>query len=112
MENLQEDRLFELVTGVVRLDKYSEFKRLHRDRLLPIFEKHGIKSFLFLVTEVGTVGRFYDIYEYKDMGDYDRKIQAFLNDPATQSYYEEIQPCLVGTIETVLLRAADYSPVK
>jgi len=112
MENPKKQRLFELVTGVVRLDKFEEFKRLHRDHLLPLFEKYNIKPSLLLFTEVGAIGRFYDIYEYKDMEDYDKKIQGFLSDPSTPSYYEAIQPCLIGSIETVLLRAFDYSPIQ
>ena len=98
--------------GVVRLDKMPEFMRLHRDQLLPMFHKHGIKPFLLLNTEVGTAGKFYDLYEYRDMADYDSKMKSFLEDVDTQAYYEAIQPCLVGTIETVILRAFDYSPLK
>jgi hypothetical protein len=105
-------RLFELVTGTVRLDRLHDFERLHRDVLLPIFQRHAIKPFILLLTDVGVVGRFFDLYEYSSMSEYEELTSQLVADPDMISYYNEIQPCIIGSIEVQLLRAFSYSPIR
>jgi NIPSNAP len=106
-------KIFELVTATVRLHKAEEFHRLHRTVLLPILEQHGVKPvFLSETYTGGEIGRFYDIYEYPDLAEYQRITALVEQDPGLPGYYELIEQCILGTISITLLRAVDYSPTQ
>lgn len=100
----------EMVTGLVKLSKAKEFERLHRNELLPFFERFGIRPLLLLMTEVGEVGRFVDLYVHDSYEDYDTKLRQVLTDGFMEDYYARVEQCLIGGIEVSLLRPMSYSP--
>lgn len=106
-------KIFELVTGTVRLQKAKEFQHLHQTVLLPILERHGVKPvFLSETYAGGEVGKFYDIYEYPDLAAYQRITALVEQDAEMPGYYELIQGCILGTISITLLRTMEYSPLQ
>jgi hypothetical protein len=107
------EKIFELVTGTVRLQKAEEFHRLHKEVLLPLLARHGVKPVFLSVTYVGgQIGKFYDIYEYPDLAAYQRITTLVEQDPELPGYYEQIEGCILGTISISLLRAMEYSPLQ
>jgi hypothetical protein len=50
--------VYEVVSGSILLSKREDFFRLHRDWLLPMMHKIGIRPVLLLMTEMGSYGKF------------------------------------------------------
>jgi hypothetical protein len=53
--------VYEVASGSILLSKREDFFRLHRDWLLPMMHKIGIRPVLLLMTEIGSYGKFLDI---------------------------------------------------
>src|ERR1700682_5186520 len=47
--------VYEVVSGSILLSKREDFFRLHRDWLLPMMHKIGIRPVLLLMTEIATL---------------------------------------------------------
>jgi hypothetical protein len=102
--------LFEVASGQILLAKRREFERLHREMLIPNCEKAGIKVVHCLMAEVGSIGKFIDIYQYGDYKEYDSKTTLLEDLLWKAGYYEEIQKCISGSISVELMREF-YSPL-
>ena len=57
-------RVYEIVSGQVLLAKRPDFVELHHTIFLPLAKKLGIRTEGLFLVDVGTVGRFFDIYSY------------------------------------------------
>jgi len=97
--------IYEVVTGHVLLSKRIEFERLHREILLPAYAFCGIKIVQCLMCEVGTIGKFIDVYEYESYGDYDYKTSQLEQLLHTNKYYPKIQECIKDSISVELMHA-------
>lgn len=96
--------LFEVASGQILLSKRREFERLHRKILVPNCEKAGIKVVHCLMAEVGSIGKFIDIYQYGDYQEYDSKTTLLEDLLWKAGYYEKIQKCISGSISIELMR--------
>lgn len=106
-------KIFELVTGTIRIERRNEFHRLHKTKLLRVLKKYEVKPIFLSVTYVGDeLGKFYDIYEYPSLTEYQNISDSIANELESIKYYEMIQSCIIGTIKIQLLRAMDYSPIQ
>lgn len=101
--------LYEVVTGQILLSHRQEFFRLHKEFLLPAMQEIGIIPKMLLLTEVGDYGRFLDIYEYRDFGDYESKTDKLLQVEGIESYYQQIGQCIDGSINVSLMREIPYA---
>ena len=95
--------IFEVVSGQVLLAKRRDFERLHREILMPAYDKAGIKVVLCLMTEVGNIGKFIDIYQYSDYQEYESKTSVLEKLLWETGYYDEIQKCITGSIVVELM---------
>lgn len=102
--------LFEVVSGQILLARRKKFQILHSEILIPTCNKAQIDLVLCLMTEVGSIGKFIDIYQYNNYQDYDYKTNLLESLLWEANYYEEIQKCITGSI-TVELMNKFYSPV-
>ena len=101
--------IFEVVSGQIRLDRRTEFMRLHATVLLPMMKDVGIEPHLLLLTEVGRYCRFLDIYRYANLDDYERKTDRLLSNPDMEGYYERVGECVHGGISIEIMRRLPYS---
>ncbi|MEO8649847.1 MAG: hypothetical protein ABI539_11840 [Acidobacteriota bacterium] len=95
--------IFEVVHGEVKISERDRFKELHRSILLPICASLGINLELTLMSEVGRFGRFINVYSYDSYQDYEDRSGRLESELANASFYEQIQACLVGTIDIELM---------
>jgi hypothetical protein len=102
--------IFEVVSAQILLAKRRDFESLHKEILMPAYDKAGIKVVLCLMTEVGSIGKFIDIYQYNNYQEYDSKTSLLENLLWEAGYYEEIQKCISGSISVELMREF-YSPL-
>ena len=97
--------VFEVVSGQLRIGARSRFRELHAQKLLPAYRKAGIRVVAALMTEVGSFGKFVDIYEYRDFGDYEARSSLVAASLEDSGYYPEIQECIVGSISIELMES-------
>lgn len=102
--------IFEVVSGQILLAKRKEFQKLHLELLMPACNKAGIKLVLCLMTEVGNIGKFIDIYQYNDYQEYDSKTNVLEGLLWEANYYDEIQKCITGSISVELMNKF-YPPI-
>ncbi len=95
--------VFEVVSGQILLAKRKEFQKLHSEILMPACTKAEINLVLCLMTEVGSVGKFIDIYQYNDYQEYDSKTNLLESLLWEANYYDEIQKCITGSISVELM---------
>ena len=95
--------VFELVTGQVLLSKRPLFIELHSTILIPTYKKLGIQIVCCLMTEVGDIGKFIDIYQYSSYGEYDEKTFKLEQLLKEVGYYDKIQNCIQGSISVQLM---------
>ena len=101
--------VYEVVSGSILLSKREDFFRLHRDWLLPMMHKIGIRPVLLLMTEIGSYGKFLDIYRYDSLAQYEELTDRLLSHPELQSYYAEVGQCILGSISIEIMREMPYA---
>lgn len=100
---MSEKALYEVVSAQVLLAKRQEFQRLHKDILLPLCNQNGIEVILCLMSDVGSVGKFIDVFRYKSYNEYDLKSTSLEESLYACNYYEHIQNCIQGSITVELM---------
>ena len=101
--------IYEVITGIVRIDKRSEFIGLHREYILPVYAKNSVTVICCLLTEVGEFGKFIDVYEYPSYEEYEKKSEAIFRELREKEYYPKINGCIVGNITISLM--ADFKDI-
>jgi hypothetical protein len=96
------ESIYEVVTGQIRLGKRDAFMRLHRDTLIPMMVRAGIKPELLLFIDVGRYHRFIDIYAYPTWAEYKKRTDLLLKETGLQDYYTQISQCIEGGITVEL----------
>jgi hypothetical protein len=95
--------LYEVVKGQILLAKRQDFIQLHQSILIPTYLGENIQVILCLITEVGNIGEFIDIYAYDNYDDYDKKTTALEEKLWAAGYYPEIQKCIANSINVQLM---------
>jgi hypothetical protein len=95
--------IFEVVHGEVKISKRDRFRELHRDILLPICASLGINLELTMMSDVGRFGRFINVYSYDCYQDYEERSGCLEAELLNVGFYQEIEECLVGTIDIELM---------
>jgi hypothetical protein len=69
----------------------------------------GIEPFLMMITEIGSYGRFLDIYRYQSLAHYEELTDRLISHPELPKYYEEIGTCIHGSISVEIMREVPYA---
>ncbi len=95
--------------------KVSALSKRFETITLPLFEKHGIRSVGFWTTYIGESNNdFYYMLEWEDLGERQKKWDAFQKDPEwiqKRAESEQAGPLHLGIRNTILLPTA-YSKLK
>lgn len=94
--------LYEVVTGQILLAKRRDFTNLHQTILIPTYLELGIEVVVCLISDVGNIGEFIDIYGYKNYQEYDQKTAKLEEKLWHVGYYPKIQECISGSIRVAL----------
>jgi hypothetical protein len=73
-----------------------------------MMHKIGIRPVLLLMTEIGSYGKFLDIYRYDSLAQYEELTDRLLSHPELQSYYAEVGQCILGSISIEIMRVMPY----
>ncbi len=101
--------VYEVVTGTVLLAQRKRFYSLHEEILLPMMRNIGIEPILMLITEIGTYGRFLDVYRYENLAKYEELTDALIGLPALDDYYKSVGECILGTIAVEIMQELPYA---
>ncbi len=101
--------VYEVVRGKIKLSHRGRFYDLHGNVLLPKMKALGIRPRLLMVTEIGVLGEFLDVYEYENLMEYERLTDKLINDPTMPEYYEAVGDCIYGSIEVRIMTDLPYS---
>ena len=104
------DPIYEVVTGQILLSRREEFFRLHHDILLPMLLEAGIEPVVLLVTEVGRLSRFIDVYRYPSLAAYGHSADRLMANPAIADYYSQVAECIHGSITIELAQPFPHFP--
>src|SRR6476660_7867255 len=74
----------------------------------PMMHKIGMRPVLLLMTEIGSYGKFLDIYRYDSLAQYEELTDRLLSHPELQSYYAEVGECILGSISIEIMREMPY----
>ena len=95
--------IYEVVTGIVRIDKRKEFVELHRVNILPVYARYDLKIICCLLTEVGEFGRFLDVYQYDSYAHYEQISEQIYQELNKGNYYSRIRECIEGNISISIM---------
>ncbi len=80
-------------------------------KLMPVFEKCGIKIVALWTTLVGRAEHFVYILEWESLADREKKLPKFFQDPDLHRILEEFGPTLQFE-DSVILQPTAYSPLR
>ncbi len=105
--------VYELRTYIAAPGKMPELQKRFRDHTVQIFEKHGIKSIGYWVSEKEPDKLIY-LVVHKSRKEASKNWAAFLTDPEWQSVYKESQKdgSLTKSVQSIYLTPTDFSPLK
>ncbi len=108
----EDTRLFEIRTYYANPGKLDALHSRFRDHTLALFEKHGMTNIGYWVPARNDDSRLIYVLAFPDADARDKAWQDFLNDEDWKAAYADSikDGRLVGKIESVLLKATDYSP--
>ncbi len=104
--------VYEWRTYVAVPGKMEALHRRFREVTLGFFARYGIEVVAFFVETIGDNQRLHYILRYPDMGERDRRWNAFQSDPEWISAKQatEVDGPLSERIENRMMRLTDYSP--
>lgn len=94
------------VTYRVRAHQISTFETIFRHEIEPLIRDHGLAFRGIWKTRVGPVGEFLELWEFKDMSDFDTNWFRLIQDPRLQEIFERTGPMVEGEEFSVLEPAA------
>jgi hypothetical protein len=105
--------VYELRTYTAAPGKMAELQKRFRDHTMTIFEKHGMKSIGYWVSEKQPDTLIY-ILVHKSRKDADASWKAFRRDPEWLRVFAESQKngSLTKKVESVYMTPTDFSPLK
>jgi hypothetical protein len=108
----QDSRLFEMRTYYANSGKLDALHARFRDHTTKLFEKHGMTNIGYWTPIENPDNKLIYILAYPNQEARGKSWQAFLADPDWQQAQKasEVNGKLVAKVETVFLKATDYSP--
>jgi hypothetical protein len=108
-----ETRFFEMRTYYAPPGKLEELHARFRNHTVQLFEKHGMTNIGYWVPMENPDRKLIYLLAYPSREARDKAWKGFLNDPAWKAAHKasEVNGKLVDRIESVFLKATDYSPV-
>jgi hypothetical protein len=105
--------VYELRTYTASPGKMAELQARFRDHTIQIFEKHGIKSIGYWVSEKDPDKLIY-LVVHKSRKDASKNWSAFMTDPEWRHVFAESQKngSLTKKVESVYMTPTDFSPLK
>ena len=76
----------------VRAHQIEPFERIFRQEVRPLIEEHGLNFRGIWRTRVGNVGEFLELWEFRDMADFDRRWAPLISDPRLQEIFKRTGP--------------------
>ena len=81
------------------------------EKLMPVFEKSGIRVVGMWVTLIGRGDEFVYLLEFDSLADREKKMAKFMNDPGFAKVLQEYPP-IIQFHDNVILQPTAYSPLK
>jgi hypothetical protein len=108
-----DDTVYELRTYTAAPGKMAELQKRFRDHTIQIFEKHGMKSVGYWVSEKEPDTLIY-ILAHKSRDAASQSWSEFRKDPEWQKVFRESQKngSLTKKVESVYMTPTDFSPLK
>lgn len=112
----ESEKVFELRTYHCNEGKLDDLHKRFRDHTMKLFEKHGIHNVGYWVPSEGPAAKDTLIYivSHPSREAAKKNFAAFAADPDWQAAYKRSHENgeLVKKIESVFMKATDYSPIK
>jgi hypothetical protein len=105
-------RVFEMRVYYAAEGKLDALNARFRDHTCKLFEKHGMQNMGYFMPIENPERKLVYFLAYPDREARDKSWKAFMADPAWQAAYKasEVDGKLVAKVETVFMKATDYSP--
>lgn len=109
----EEPLLYELRTYTAHDGKLNALHARFRDHTMKLFEKHGMKNIMYW-TPVDRENTLIYVIAHKNKAAAEASWKGFVSDPEWKKVAEESQRDgkLVAKVESVYMKATDYSPMK
>jgi NIPSNAP len=105
-------RVFEMRVYYAAEGKLDALNARFRDHTCKLFEKHGMQNMGYFMPIENPERKLVYFLAYPDREARDKSWKAFMADPAWQAAYKasEVDGKLVAKVETLFMKATDYSP--
>ena len=107
--------IYELRTYTAAQGKMAALNKRFAEVTLDLFKRHGFEVVGFWTNQIGgSSDELIYMLGFNDLGDYERKWEAFRSDPEMRQKFAESEKDgpLVARISTRMLRPTPYSPLK
>ncbi|MEX2381874.1 MAG: NIPSNAP family protein [Opitutales bacterium] len=110
---MQDYRTFEMRTYYAADGKLDALHERFRNHTIKLFEKHGMTNLGYWVPQENPENKLIYVLAFPSREARDNSFGNFVNDPEWQEAYEasHADGVLVDRIESVFLKATDYSPI-
>lgn len=81
------------------------------EKLMPVFEKNGIRVVGMWTTLIGRAEEFVYLLEFESLADREKKMAKYMNDPDLAKVFQEYVPN-VQFHDNVILQPTEYSPLR
>ncbi len=87
----------------VRAHHMAPFEKIFAERVRPLIDLHQLDFRGIWRTLVGDVGEYMELWEFRDMQDYEARWYSLLNDPQLLEIFEITGPMVEGERFTLLV---------
>jgi hypothetical protein len=102
--------IYDVRTYDIQPRKIAVYLQHFEHAALPVCERHGFRLKAYFVSQVGRLNQVVHIWEYDDMGAFERLRDARNRDPDWTAYLEKTDGLVVAQ-EDKLMGLANFSPV-
>lgn len=93
----------------VRAHQIAPFEKIFAEEVLPLIREHGLDFRGIWKSRIGNVGEFLELWEFVDMGDFDRRWPRLIGDDRLQAIFQRTGP-MVEDENFALFEPAAASP--
>ena len=76
----------------VRAHEIGSFETIFRQEIEPLVREHGLDFRGIWKSRVGNVGEFLELWEFKNLDDFDRRWGKLMSDPRLQAIFRRTGP--------------------
>ena len=76
----------------VRAHHILPFQAIFQDEIVPLIREHGLRLMGVWKSRVGKVGEFLELWEFEDLGDFDRRWGELMRDQRLQEIFLRTGP--------------------